>query len=553
MEQRNKYEVVAVAYKSRFVFRTEADYRRALGASFETIVGKRDSARDMEVYYGILARRADEEMDRPLDDIIDDYLIASRLYLTLDWGDRTQIVSRRKFCRMLFRLAATAGRPLSSDEMFRFKTKEADGGLLELFFPDGKEEAPMVIICFIVLFAFGVIRPWSGDNSRGRDFRDKETLDALKKLADLISLLKEDTPRLGSTEKPLAFDQWGEMLAGYLRGEDDLGDCTPLMMLRVVTDIARACRSLVVSEEQRLEGERLQGLYMHGIWIDDADAGRTRFWVFPDNLLAAFCYRRNGVGWELDSYELRVRLSMHASYSDSFMLMTPRGNLNYTLSPERILDGAQMATGSCDPERDEASGEITRVELGEESLRFPQWLDWRTWEQLAPDDARYKEFRGALTAVYDPQSPHSVIFRNSAPELSDNVNNLVGRDNRYLYVYDWRPGRFLIRERQPGVFVYEGNTPHYETERGLFELDITEEHPLYVIPVDMAGRKFGNPELDRLAAIMTDAANITEAYIIHSAQIPFPRLTFPTYGSSIGLDMELLAAAGIRKFTRRPF
>ncbi|MDE6428326.1 MAG: hypothetical protein K2K59_05175, partial [Muribaculaceae bacterium] len=60
MEQRNKYEVVAVAYKSRFVFRTEADYRRALGASFETIVGKRDSARDMEVYYGILARRADE-------------------------------------------------------------------------------------------------------------------------------------------------------------------------------------------------------------------------------------------------------------------------------------------------------------------------------------------------------------------------------------------------------------------------------------------------------------------------------------------------------------
>lgn len=49
MEQMSKYDVVSVAYKSRFVFRTDVEYREALGASFETIVGKRDSERDMDL------------------------------------------------------------------------------------------------------------------------------------------------------------------------------------------------------------------------------------------------------------------------------------------------------------------------------------------------------------------------------------------------------------------------------------------------------------------------------------------------------------------------
>ena len=553
MEQLSKYEAVSVAYKSRFVFRTDADYREALGASFETVVSKRESERDVEVYYGILSRETSQALDRALDDIIEDYLLASDLYLTLGWGDRTQMASRKKFCRMLFRLAVTAGKALSTDEVFRFKSKEADKDLLNVFFPNGMENAPIAIICFVVLFTFGIVRPWSAESSRGRDIRDRETIEALRKLADLICLLKEDTPRLGSTEKPLVFDQWSEIIGGHLREPDRLADCSPLTMLTSLMDIARACRSLVLSDEQRIEGERFQGLYMHGIWIDDADRGKTRFWVFPDNLLVALCYKRNGVGWELDTYDFKVRQSDNPIPMDSFMLLEPRGSLSYILSPNRSIGSDQMGVGSYEEHRDESTGEITRLNLFADLLSLPEWLNWRRWEQLGHDDLRYKEFRRVLEDVYDPRSPHSVIFRNTAPELIDNVNNYVGHDNKYLYVYDWCPKRFLIRETERDIFIYEGNCPRYETNKALFELNISETNPLYAIPLDMERRKYGNAEVDRLAEIMTDGINITEVYVVHSEHSRLPRLVLPTYGVSVGLDMDILSEAGVLKFTRRPF
>ena len=70
MDQMNKFDVVSVAYKSRFVFRTDAEYRIALGTSFETVMSKRESERNMEVYYGVLAREAAKALDNSLEDII---------------------------------------------------------------------------------------------------------------------------------------------------------------------------------------------------------------------------------------------------------------------------------------------------------------------------------------------------------------------------------------------------------------------------------------------------------------------------------------------------
>lgn len=552
MEEPGKYDVVSVAYKSRFIFRTDAEYREALGASFETITSKRDSERDVEVYYSILNRTTMQTLEKSLDDVIGDYLIASELYLSIGWSDRSQMASRKKFCRMLFRLSATAGKPLSSDETFKFKIKEADKELIKIFSPYGMEAAPIGIISFVVLFAFGIIRPWNPGNSRGRDIRDNETVEVLKKLADLIALLKEDMPRLGSTEKPLVFDQWIEITESYLRDTEMLSDCSPLMMLASLMDIARACRSLVISEDQRIESEKYHGLYMHGIWVDDADQGKNRFWIFPDNLLAAMCYKRNGAGWELDTFEFKVRKATNPDYMDSFILLSPQGNLKCTISPDKTISGEQMGTGWYEEVKDEATGEIIQLDLYDESLHLPEWLNWRKWERLGRDDPRYREFRKVLTEVYDPQSPHYVIFRNTAPELSDNVNNLVGRDNKYIYVYDWQPNRFLILESRQGVFTYESDCDNLATDQALFELNISEKHPLYAIPVDMKKRRYGNTELDRLAGIMADAANITVAYIIHSKRARFPHLVFSTYGASVKLDMEVLSKAGVIKFTR-PF
>lgn len=407
-------------------------------------------------------------------------------------------------------------------------------------------------IGLIVLFAFGVVRPFS-ENSRWRDISDKEVIEYLERFKGLIEVLKDDTPRLGSTEKPLAFEQWLDIIDGGLNDPEDREDFVPMMMLVGLMDIIRACRSLVDSEQLRIEGENFHGLYMHGIWVDEADCGESRFWIFPDNCMTALCYRRNGIAWELDTYDFRFRESVNPEYRDTFMMLAPKGNLNYTLSPSRIIDPEDMVTGGYEAHYDESTFEIVRLMIYDESHRFPQWLNWRALERLAPEDERYKEFRTVLNDIYSPQSPHSVIFRNTAPELSDCINNLVGVDNSYLYVYDWQPRRFVVNENQKGSFTYDGEPEDYATLQPLFGLDVSEEHPLYAIPKSVKQKYYNNAELNKLVTVLNDAQNINEVCIIHSERIPEPRLVFPAYGASIALNMEDLSKIGVIKFTRRPF
>ncbi|MDE7410811.1 MAG: hypothetical protein K2M94_02090 [Paramuribaculum sp.] len=552
MDTSNKYDLISAAYRSRLLFRTDAEYREVLRVSFETVINKRDMVLDIEVYYGILNRITELTTDKSLDDVIGDYIAASRFYLSLDWGCRSQMASRKKFCRMLFRICATAGRNLSNEEFFKFRIKDDDDRLLKAFFPDGFGGAPAVDICLVVLFAFDVLRPFT-DTSRSRDIRDSETIASLLRLRLLMALLKDDSPRLGSMDKPLAFDEWLGSIDNHLSDPDSLSECTPLWLISSLTSTMHACQSLVIVGRQRVESERFQGLYMSGIWIDDADRGQNRFWIFPDNLLGAFCYRRDGMVWQLSPYDFRVCSAQRPDYMDNFILLTPRGNLGYTLSSERVIEPEQIVTGSYEQEFDETTGSIKRLVLYEEPRQFPQWMDWRKWECLSPDDPRYKEYRGVLTDIYDLRSPYSAVFRNSYAELTDIANKLVGHDRKYLYVYDCDHGRYMIKEAVSGRFTYEAESGDDVCMNALFELDITAEHPLYALPVGMARSKYGDTELDKLADILADAENIKEVYIIHSRRSPYPRLVFPAYGVSIGLDMNRLTQAGVMKFTSRQF
>lgn len=551
MEESNKYGYISVAYRSRFIFRTDAEYREAFGVSFETVVNKRYSERDMRVYYGILNRETTYEMDKSLDDSIVDYTQASKFYLTLDWGDRSQMASRKKFCRMLFRLYATAGKSLSNEEILKFNIKNDDRRLLETFFPDGVDKDPAVDIGLTVLFAFGIIRPWNGDNSRGRDIRDSETAKSLEKLRALVVCLKDDMPRLGSTEKPLVFCDWLNLIEKYQTGKESLSDISPLWLASSMLDISRACRNLVIAEQNRVFGEKFQGIYMYGIWIDDTDRGQTRFWIFPDNMLMALCYRRTGMAWELVPFEFRVRFADDYPYSNNFVLIEPEGDLNYILSPDLFIEDNQFGSGIIEHDFDEETNELTRITLCEDLSRFPGWLDWCSWERLSDDDPRYLEFRSALKAIYDPENPHSAIFTNTAVELTDSLNNLVGQDNKYLYIYDWQPARFMIKERSHARFTYEWEDGRDVTDEALFELDISEEHPLYAIPKFVEKKNYGNRTLDKLADILEDADNINIVSIVHSKRSRTPRIVFADYGVAFALDMDELKSIGVIKLTSR--
>ncbi len=549
----NKFELINVAYKSRFLYRTDAEFRKALGATFETIVSKRESERDMDMYFGILERRAAEFSDIPLSEILNDFGLASKAYLSTDWGERTQLASRKKFCRRLFRLSVTAGMELTNEEAEKFREKDGDKELLDYFLPDSREDTMVMIVCFLLLFTFGILRPWNDENFRSHDARDKETVEAVKKLIALIDVLKEDTPRLGSLEKPLVFNDWTKILEDDLADPDQLPDCTPMLMVTSLTDISQSCRALVILEDQRVMSEKFHGHYMNRIWVDDADNGKSRFWIFPDNTLSALCYRRDGMSWVLDPYDFRVRETFNPSVRDMFTMVSPKGNVNYVLHPDKSLPDDFMSTGHYDYDMDEESGVIVRLRLFEDPHPFPEWLDWHEWVRLEYDDPRYSEFREVLADIYTPGNTLSTLFRNSAPEITDDVNTLVGRDNKYLYVYDWCPDRFVVREEERGKFTYLGDCKEYETMKGLFELEISEEHPLYLFPIEMKRWNKRNRTLEKLEEVMKDAENITEVCICHSERLRFPRLILPAYGLFLDLDMEILAQVGVIKLTARPF
>lgn len=551
MSVNTEYELISVAYRSRFLFRTDAEYRAALGVSLETVANNRDSERDMRVYAGLLSRASDIVEGMTFDEIISRYASASELYLSLDWGDRSQMASRKRLCRMLFRLYATRGMSLDGEEIFRFKIKNDDERLLQAFFPNGISKAPAADIGMIALFVFGVIRPWNGENSRGRDTRDSETAAALERLRRMIELLREDMPRLGSTEKPMVFKQTLKAIDDRLNGRESLAEATPLWMYCLITDIGRTCRSMMSAKQKREAGERMQGLYMPGIWIDDADGGQSRFWIFPDNTLMAFCYKRSGMAWELIPYEFNLQLADDPDYYDTYYLIAPEGNLNFILSSERPISESQLAMGNCEAYYGE-NDEPATFRLISDVQPSPDWLDWREWKRLSPADPRHAELRTVLRALYDPDNPLSMLLGNRAPELTDSTNALAGRDRKYIYVHDCPHGRFAMMERKPDRFTYEASARADDSCSGLFELEISEQQPLYALPIVQKKKKRGNPELDALADVLEDAENITEAYIVHSPRAKHPRIVFSTYGVTASLDMDALKQMGALKFTRRP-
>ncbi|MDE5800863.1 MAG: hypothetical protein K2H74_07580, partial [Paramuribaculum sp.] len=81
MELSYKYDLISAAYRSRLLFRTDAEYRDALRVSFETVTAKRTVERDVDIYYDILDRETRYAVDQSLEDVMGDYLAASRLYL----------------------------------------------------------------------------------------------------------------------------------------------------------------------------------------------------------------------------------------------------------------------------------------------------------------------------------------------------------------------------------------------------------------------------------------------------------------------------------------
>lgn len=532
------YEIIEVAYRSRLLFRTEPEYRDVLGVTFETISDNRENLPLLDRYVERHEPRCRKLMDESFREVMDNYLVASEFYLHHDWGSRKDARTRRLFFQKIFRMVATGGMRISNDEELRFKILKDDTRLIHELFPNGWRESSSVDIVFLILFAFDVIKPWNrdtqkqsrrkipgllrSDTKKSRSVTDADTIRTLSRLRDLLTLLKECMPCIGSLQKPAAFDEWTGIIDSLLRNPDPLrrAQCSDLWMAYALNNVGKGCLSTITPENLRLSAEQFMKLSMPGIWIDDADNGARRFWIFPENIQAAFCYSfadKDNI-WTLEPYAFSIYDSDDPFYVNSCYFVSPEGNMRQFENPSNRMDNSDFAHMKISVKTDDKTDEITVVNFDEGPVPVPSRFNWRAFRKLLPDHPRYEDFRKVIHNIYNVNTTDSSVkFQNPAAPITDMVNNFVGLDRYYLYVLDFRPAdRYIISEQkdQKDSFIYEAYYHDPFPATSFLDMEISEEHPLYAIPHKIDKWKCGTPELRKFAELMEDSDNIRFIYII---------------------------------------
>lgn len=569
-----KYEIIDIAYKSRLFFNTEGEYRELWGVSFETVSDHRDDPKAVGRYYDILDKWCRDWIAQSLEEIVEEYSNASEVYLNLNWEGRSQMALRKRFCRMLFRIAATRGRSLSQGEKEIFRYKDGDDNLTSEFFPEGKGEPESISVSFVLLFAFDIVRPGRGTSGKGRDIRKENVRKSLTLFEDLIKLLREDMPTLGSTSKPIAFDETLENIRVAIGDSQDLILCSPLWFYYQLEVVKYACLSIVDMDLRRSVGHNLVAPDLPGIWIDDKDGGKSRFWIFPHNLGETFCYNFNHEKREIDLYPVNFSVATAPSVDQlrNGVIISAKGVTKVVCNPDGKLERSEIATMQLSYLPEE--GRVEKVMFEKSSGENPEWFDWNCFRRLDPGSEQYKEISLFLRDLYGERSTVNINFRNHGRLFTDIVNNLIGRDREYLYIYDYAKPSFKLIERE-GMFYYKEQYNGEAPSLSLFDLELSEEHPLYLLPTKLQARieredreyekrftsslrskrgdKHERPSawMRRLAELMSESENIANVSLINSPTRDL-LLYFHDFDMTIPIDVGELVKYGGRKIVALP-
>lgn len=550
------YELIKSSYRSRLLFRTEAEYRAAVGVSFETIRDRRDDEASLKIYYDILDSECRRQCGESLRLMMTHYIKASAACggECLDWRQRRQLASRKKFCRWMFRRVSAPGKKMSVEEELKYSPRECDEALFDTFYPDGYEAGRVYDLVFVMLITFSVIPPYDLSAGRGRDVTDSEVKKSIDNFATLISLLRDDTPQMGVLPKPIVFDvtltllnnDTAELAAGY----------SVAKMWELLNRIEDAC--VAVSSPQMTADTEIAptGYTMPGIWVDDKDEGQSRFWIFPENKLMAFCYQRSGCEWVMKPYEfVFYRRNGERGFQDSCLFATARGN-EQIINNGGVMQPSEVVTAAYSLYDSDEYAPFGEIFFRPESGDAPPWFDWHSFRRLPSDDERHTRFIQVIADIYDTATPLSMFFRNTAPFLTDEMDALIAIDNEYIYVSDApAPDRFVLRcDMEDGEhFWYE---PVYHSSKpagNLRNIVVTEEHPLYILPrfSDM-----DNPVSERHRRFAEACRNTdinSQITIYHTPKHPQGLLCFNNFSVIFPLadDCEELKRYGVMKITRR--
>ncbi|MDE7160960.1 MAG: hypothetical protein K2O24_09005 [Muribaculaceae bacterium] len=553
------FDVIKLAYRSRLLFRTEAEYYALTGVSFETIQDHHTDEEEMGKYYHVLNRECYFQCDETLRTMVRSYLKMSRMCggRDFDWGKRKHIGLRKKFCRWLFRTSTAEVCRVTVEEEQKFKSQDCDGRLVEAIFPDGMTGRGRIDLIFLLLITFGVIPPMT--DSRGRDMPDKKLGEQIDAMTDLVRELRDDFPEVGVLSVPVIFNIIMEDLEQKAADMDDpaeRAECSVARFWYMLSRIEDACR--FVSSPQHISDSRISndGYIMPGIWVDDHDEGRTRFWIFPDNKLMAFCYHDTGRGWQLEPFEFGFPTSQEDDEPGGVcVIATSEGNRQMIESLKGNMRQSEIVSASYDLDDEEKYWPFGKISFKCHTREHPEWFDWTCFRRLAGDDIRHGGFKEVLKDIYDPESPQSVLLSNIGDFMTDAENALVAIDREFIYVTaSVSKCRYILtcRDTDNGErYRYEPASGGGVEDLNLLNVEISEDAPLYLLP------RFRKPENRLSASRLRFAEAVRNVDLEHQITIypmrkcPGGVLCLNNFSLMIPLEPEVLKEYGIRKIVSR--
>lgn len=416
--------------------------------------------------------------------MINAYIRASDVYCSLDfdWGSKKQMATRRKFCRWMFRQAYLKNPHLYDDG---YSPKREDVELLRLFKPDPESDREEIDIAFTMLLTFDVIKPFGSESVRALKYRSPA--DRRENMIELLEILKEDIPTFGVMQS----------LHSLEKALDELNDpdfatsaFPPAAMWGILNNIALDMKANSSPAELLDSHVEQNGYSMPGIWVDDAQENRKRFWVFPENKLMAFCYSFNTSEWVLTPYEFAFsKLEHEFSFDEVCVLATLRGNLQVFMKGKMDEDELARLKYKLDDRDEEGCFQTIRFSL-ESGSEYPYWLSWRKFMRLPADDPRMQEYMGVIDQIYNQSEMlRSFSYRNIGACITDTPDCLMGLDGANLYLSDVQVTKngFLERINAVGEYPLYNYYTGFSTEGkslSLFGIEISDEQPMYIVPRD---------------------------------------------------------------------
>lgn len=296
----------------------------------------------------------------------------------------------------------------------------------EAYFSTETEEE-LIDVCFTVLLHWDIVKPYGSNTSDyNKDSPNKD--DRRNKMLNLLNSLKEEIPDVGifSAGNLPALNMAFCFINNSLANESHPTTAEYWLMLRQIGSAAFFSSQKSCMEVAGLETYSLR---MPGIWTDNVDEGKSRFWVFPDNCYYAFCYQKTAVEkWEISIYECFVCSYKNNEDKDYIVWTDAEESRKTILNYGRGCDGDKISYLYFETKHDE-DDEICDLYLTPIKEYVHHTLPFSEFHRLSAKDPRHDMAKNQISMSHTAEERHL--------DMVNLTNALLATDQDYIYLYDY--------------------------------------------------------------------------------------------------------------------